>query len=340
MEWLAEIEAEDIPPDDDFFALDKEKRRIDKALRGGLFMIFTNQEALHQLLSLWTSWQADRKLPRGLGGWKTLFEQLRDIRPWGVRDRLLETGVLDDWRERVDHGQEVVHCEIELWFRQTSQLRRAARDRVATLVEGQEGHVVHESIVEDISHHAILAQLPIGAVRVLIESAEHEAALVQCEQIQFFRASGQMSVGLSDDDRADDEAPLGGVVPAGSPIVALLDGLPLQAHRRLEGRLVVDDPDDFEENYLANERRHGTAMASLILHGDLAAGEAALARPLYVRPILRPDPRDWRRPRHETVPEDTLVVDLVHRAVRRLFEGEGGDPPTAPDVAVINLSIG
>ena len=81
-------------------------------------------------------------------------------------------------------------------------------------------------------------------------------------------------------------------------------------------------------------------MASLILHGDLAAGEAALSRPLYVRPILQPDPRDWRPPRQESVPEDTLVVDLLHRAVRRLFEGEGDEPPVAPDVAVINLSIG
>lgn len=341
LEWLGEIEVEDIPPDDDFFALDDQgERRSDKALRGRLFMIFTNQEAHRQMLSLWATLQAGQKLPRGLGRWETLFDQLYDLRPWGVRDRLLETGALDDWRERVEHAQEVVPCEIELWYRQTPLHRQAVRDRVTALVEGQDGRVIHETVVEDIAYHALLAQLPIGAVRGVVESAAHETALVQCEQIQFFRASGQMSAVLPDDDREDDGAPLGGAAPTGSPIVALLDGLPLQAHRRLEGRLVVDDPDDFEEDYPANERCHGTAMASLILHGDLVAGEVALARPLYVRPILRPDPRDWRGPRQETVPEDTLVVDLVHRAVRRLFEGEGGEPPAAPDVAVINLSIG
>ncbi|MGH9890891.1 MAG: S8 family peptidase, partial [bacterium] len=124
MEWLGEIEEEDIPPDDDFFALDDQReRRPDKTLRGRLFMIFTNQEALRQMLSLWATWQAGQKLPRGLGRWKTLFEQLRDVRPWGVRDRLLETGVLDDWRERVEHAQDVVPCEIEVWYRQTPQLR-------------------------------------------------------------------------------------------------------------------------------------------------------------------------------------------------------------------------
>jgi hypothetical protein len=35
-----------------------------------------------------------------------------------------------------------------------------------------------------------------------------------------------------------------------------------------------------------------------------------------------------------------LVVDLVHRAVRRLFEEESGEPAAAPQVCVVNLSIG
>ena len=82
-------------------------------------------------------------------------------------------------------------------------------------------------------------------------------------------------------------------------------------------------------------------MASLIVHGDMAAPEPPLSRPLYVRPILRPDPRGWRDS-DESVPEDALVVDLVHRAVRRLFDDDRGDGvgAIAPHVAVINLSIG
>ena len=49
-------------------------------------------------------------------------------------------------------------------------------------------------------------------------------------------------------------------------------------------------------------------------------------------------PRGWNG--KEAVSDDTLVVDLLHRAVRRLFEGEGDEPAVSPDVAVINLSIG
>ncbi|HEV8578315.1 MAG TPA: S8 family peptidase [Thermoanaerobaculia bacterium] len=340
MEWLGEIEEEDIPPDDDFFVLDShDEARPDKALRGRLFMVFTNQLALRQMLSLWASWQRNQRLPYGLGRWKTLFEQLRDVRLWGVRDRLLETGVLDDWNERIVHGQDFVPVEIELWFRQSPQQRRSARDRVEDLIVREEGLILHEVLLEDISYHALLARIPIGAVRTLVEETHEEAELIKCEQIQFFRASGQMVAVLPDDERQYEGRPLG-AGPAGQPIVALFDGLPLQAHRRLEGRLIVDDPDDFEAQYPANERRHGTSMASLILHGDLSAGEDSLARPLYVRPVLRPDDRDWRTPRYETMPEDTLEVDLLHRAVRRLFEGEGNERPVAPEVSVINFSIG
>ena len=132
MEWLAEVEQEEIPPDDDFFALDKGgQRRPDETLRGRVFMVFANQAALRQMLSLWGDWQSNKRLPHGLGKWKDLFRQLRDVRPWGVQDRLLETGILDDWRERVEYGQEVVPCEIELWYRRNPEDRRMARNRVA-----------------------------------------------------------------------------------------------------------------------------------------------------------------------------------------------------------------
>ena len=92
-------------------------------LSGRLFMVFANQAALDQMLSLWRSWQGGRSLARGLGPWATLFAQLRDVRRWGVQDRLHETGVLDDWRERVEHGEETVPCELELWHRGSEATR-------------------------------------------------------------------------------------------------------------------------------------------------------------------------------------------------------------------------
>ena len=338
MEWLAEVENQEIPPDDDFFALaDSGDAQPSKPLRGRIFMVFVDQKALQQMLALWRRWRSQQKLEDRK--WKQLFQQLHDVRHWGVQDRLHETGVLDDWRERVEHGEEVVPCEIELWHRQDLAQRRVARNRVSGLVEALGGQIVAESNIEEIAYHALLVRLPVAEIRPLIESFDRQIRLVQCEQIQFFRASGQMSSSLPDYLQTQDEQALPETRAAGHPVVALLDGLPLQEHRRLQGRLIVDDPDGFEIDYPASTRRHGTAMASLILHGDMAEGDDVFPRPLYVRPILQQDSRDWLN-QTETVPEGILVVDLIRRAVRRLFEGEGNEPPVAAEVAVVNLSIG
>ena len=130
-----------------------------------------------------------------------------------------------------------------------------------------------------------------------------------------------------------------GNLPTGAPVVAVLDGLPLENHRLLAGRLIVDDPDGWASEYPAIDRQHGTGMASLIIHGDLNEGSNPLSRPVYVRPIMKPIA--WKEsPRPEEVPNDVLSVDYIHRAVKRIMEGEGDDEATAPTVKIINLSIG
>lgn len=339
MEWLGEIEEDDIPPDDDFFSLDTKGKKKEKILRGRIFLVFTNQRALEQMLSLWRLWKEGKPLAKEFSKWNKVFELLRDIRPWGVNDRLAETGVLSDWRERIDHGKEVVPCEIELWYRRSATTRESAEERVRELVREQGGRILRAAIIEEINYHALLAELPIAAIEVILRGQYEDVALIQSEKIQFFRATGQMAALVPESARITDNS-VHDYRPRGNPIIALLDGLPLQNHRLLARHLIIDDPDDYTAIYQAQERRHGTAMASLIINGELDSPGPPLSRPLYVRPILQPDVRDWRTPREETVPENVLIVDLIHRAVRRLFEGEGEEPPVAEDVCIINLSIG
>ncbi len=59
--------------------------------------------------------------------------------------------------------------------------------------------------------------------------------------------------------------------------IALLDGLPCSNHDALAGRLVVEDPDGLGDEYPLSSRNHGTAIASLIIHGDLSARGGRLA---------------------------------------------------------------
>lgn len=338
LEWLGEIEEEDIPPDDDFFALDSKGRRsAGKALRGRLFVVFSDQAALREILSLWRRWKRGQQLPRNFGRWAAVFAQLRDVRPWGVKDRLNETGVLDDWADRLKHNETIL-AQVELWFRANEGQRQLDEQRVRALVEEAGGTVVERTEIEPIGHHALLISLPASTVKKILK--QPSVALVQCERIQFFRALGQMAASI---DRADglgrDTSPASAPTPTGLPVAGMFDGFPQQNHRRLAGRLVIDDPEDFESQAQVAHRVHGTGMGSLIIWGDLADAAAPIPTPLFVRPIMVPDPRDWVSNR-ESVPSGTMVEDLVHRATRRMFDGEGGEIPTAPTVRVINLSVG
>lgn len=338
LEWLGELEVDEIAPDQDFF----DESHPDKELSGRLYLVITNYQALVEMLSLWRRYQADpdMQFERGFAKFRDVFLCLKDIRRWDVQDRLLETGVLDAWREDLEHdGNRLIRFETELWFRGSSEKRQVSEAQVSNLVQQFGGSILSQSVLEGIAYHGLLAELPANAISAIVENPTTE--LVKCDNVMFFRPVGQMAVG---DRPVEGEIENGTfedmLLPTGDPVIALLDGLPLANHRLLAGRLVIDDPDNWETDYAAAERIHGTSMASLIVHGDLNEAAPPLSRPIYVRPIMKPMPNDFQTPRLEYVPDDILVVDLIHRAVKRLFEGDAGEEPVAPRIKVINLSIG
>ena len=339
--WLGEVEREPFPPEYGFEDL-KDPR---KELNGQLFLAMTDQLAQQQLLSYFDQWRdyPERSFPRGLARLKEIFAHLHTVRTWDAEDRLRETGVLEDWQDRVESGQEIVPFEVELWFREDPERLRQAESHVRSIIESLDGEVVSRCVISAIAYHGILARLPVARIREVVElpDVRQDVRLLQCESIRHIRPVGQCAVRWPEDIRDGDigNAEPGTDQPAGEPIVALLDGLPLAAHQLLKGRIAIDDPDGYEADYPASARRHGTAMASLIGHGDLNAAEAPASRPIYARPIMKPR-YDFSGDPVESIPEDVLPVDLIHRTVRRLYEPEGEQPPAAPSIRVINLSIG
>lgn len=336
-EWMGELEIDNIAPDQDFYDEEHPRKKLD----GRLYLVMTNQQALDEMLSLWQRYLANPNMQfeRGLTKFRDVFLKLKNIRRWDVQDRLLETGVLANWKEDLEYdGDRVIQFEAELWFRRSDDLRLISANQVTNLVQQEGGRILSQSVIEGIAYHGMLAELPAKAIQAIVENPTTE--LVKCENIMFFRPVGQMVVG--------DKSPEGDVeiaqieempMPTGDPIVALFDGLPLTNHSLLAGRLHIDDPDDWAADYAASERVHGSAMASLIVHGDLNQPQPPLARPVYVRPIMKPM-NGFTTPRREGVPENCLAVDLIHRAVKRLFEGDQEEGPVAPQIKVINLSIG
>lgn len=339
LEWLTEQSENEIPADDDFHRIEGNQKAN---LGGRLYLIMSNQKGISQLLSLWDTFKSNPDSPnfeRGRTKWRDLFRHLKNIRHWGPEDRLRETGLLEDWKERVELAEETINIEVELWYRNKLDERTKAQSTIEALIKEMEGKVLSSAIIEGVPYHAILAHLPIKAVEAILNKPE--TRLVQSDQVMFFKPVGQ-SVSITPKD-----APIilptldrSAKKPTGDPIVALLDGMPLANHRKLVGYIIVDDPDEFSKKYTVQDRMHGTTMASLIINGELAANEDVLAKPIYARPILEPGPQYPQGQRKENLPSNRLFIDLIHCAVRRLFEEEGSEPPVAPKIKIINLSIG
>lgn len=329
LEWLGEFDDEDISPDEDF----RDEDHPDDGLPTRVYLTFANQQSIGELLRLWNLWKAQGHagLPTRWKKWGHLFKQLQTVRAWGPEDRVAETGLLEDLHARVALGRERIPLQVELWFRRTDAARRAAQERVSALIVNAGGTVLAERVLVEIGYHGLLADLPIAAVRVIGQM--RDAELVVSQEVMFYRPCGQ---GAEPTHASSDPVigtPRAGALPSGDPVIAVLDGLPIENHELLAGRVNVDDPDDWSPSYAIPDRRHGTQIASLIIHGDLGEQGPPLATPILLRPVTRTAPNIIG----EAIPEDQLTVDLIHRAVVRLLDPQNG---IARSVRVINISLG
>ena len=169
LEWLGDFEHDDLFPEHGF----EDEANPQKRLRGQLFLVMTDQRALHEMQRLFCRWRADSsaRFPHGLANLKRAFAHLYTIRPWGIEDRIRETGLLQDWNERLQFGSEVVPFEAELWFRRDPRRRRKAELYLRSIVEASGGQIVSQCIIPDIDYHAILGRLPSNQVAEVIDQS-------------------------------------------------------------------------------------------------------------------------------------------------------------------------
>ena len=320
---------------------DKISENKEKGISGRLYLSMSNKRAMEKVISLWNQWDSrDKKLPRPYGKWATIFRQVRTIRKWDIQDRLRETGIIEYWKEELELKKDTalkIPFEIELWYkRDDDKKRRDIQEKIEKLISEGNGNVIASCTISEIHFHAIRAELPPESIKKVINS--EYTHIFRSNDVMFFRPVGQCNVEIyHEGEEGDFQA--GNV--SGDPVVAIFDGDPFVNHALLENRLILDDSDDFGSAYQANERKHGTAMASLICHGELDANEEPLMRPVYFRPIMKPDPEDFiNKSRKERIPKEYFLEDIIERSVRRIFEGDGTQEAVAPTVKIINLSIG
>ena len=334
LEYLGD-EALEFDPDEDFAEADDRRgregqRRLDRPVRGRLYLTMPDTRALQELLSLWNRHQSGQVPGYGNQPWFDLFDQLHRLRAWGPEDRLPDDTVAH-LKERLEDGSDDVRLEVELWWRGNT---RRVHSRFVEAVQAADGRIVHQASIPEIGYRAALVDVPATEVRRL--AAREEVALAICDDIMLIRPQSTAAF-PTDAKETDAGRPIGQpAMPEGPPIVALFDGVPVQAHQLLDRRIEFDDPDNLADQSIVSKRFHGTEMSSLVIHGDRNLGETPLTRPIYLRPVLYA-PESGRE---ETTQPDRLLVDTIYRAVLRMREGEDEAPQQAPEVFVVNLSLG
>ncbi len=327
MEWMGDWD--DIGSADDNFYIEGNR---DRTLQQKLYFTMTDHAALQQMLNLWNIYQrGDQSFPRGLTGFRDVFARLRDVRLWDVRDRFVETGVADVWADLLRNHVETIRFEIELWYRDQEDKRREAESVVRGIIDSYGGRVISSSIYSEISYHGLLAECPAVGIREMMDNQDN--ALFDANQVMWIRATGQ-TLARSDLSEIAEEIMPESTLPAREPVVALFDGLPLSGHALIHDRIEINDIYSIEGQYEVLDRKHGTEMASIIIHGDLNNRQMPLSSLLYVCPILHPV-RTVDGSVDEVVPDDKLFVDVIHEAVLEIVNN-----PAYNSIRIINLSIG
>lgn len=341
LEWIFDSETEPFDPDDDFYQVDStSNEKLDTSLNGKLYCVMSNQQAMSQLLSLWKRYKNGETnvFKRGFTGLRDVFTHIKDLRKWDARDRIEETHALEYWRESLElDGDSPVPFEIELFFRSNAEKRNNSAETIRREIQSIEGHIIQECVIDEIFYHGMLVELPRASIESLVNRYE-EIELSQVDDIMFFRPVCQsvfVSATNSEIYDSAEEASL----PTGDAVIAVFDGMPMQNHRLIRGRVIIDDPDDYASGYESKYRIHGTSMVSFAIYGDMKRNDTPISSPVYVRPILRPKQCGVDKIT-ECVPDDKMFIDVLHRAVKRMMEGDGQGSATAPNTKVINLSIG
>ena len=186
--------------------------------------------------------------------------------------------------------------------------------------------MVSRARIKEIGYHACLVDLPVSEVRTILD----RQGVATVESVMHIRPQSMATKLETGDAEPIDGVPQ--IDALGVPILALLDGVPVANHPLLARHLSVDDPFGLESLTAVADRKHGTAMASLIVHGDRNRGGSPLPRKIHVLPVMMAEPGH-----DEIFLCVCLIVDVIYQAVRSMRVGAEA---SAPEVLIVNLSLG
>lgn len=332
LEWLATEtttgDAEEVEADDDAASTPPENQAPQR-----LYLTMPTEQALRRLLKQWKLYA--RGEPYGDDGqrelWK-LFGYLHDLRVWSVKDRL--DPALSAYVANIlgDDPDEFVTVDLDLWYRNEDERRDKSLETLNEMLEEVHGELLDQVDIPEIRYQGARIRVPGDVAQELVNGhgriAESKDVMTIRPQSAFeSQIEGETVLTATTLDDPD---------LTGDCIAALLDGYPVDQHRLLAHRLHVVEVDVSGARAPAQTREHGTAMASLIIHGDLKAPDTRpLNRPLAVLPVLVAPTVDDR----ETIPAGKMPIGVIYRALKTITASNLRVNPELRRVVVVNHSI-
>jgi hypothetical protein len=311
---------------------DSDTDDIDTAM-SRMYLTMPTIDGMQRLLAMWNRFIDGKQPEKSEKDWWKIFGYLSEIRPWNAIDRITPTTQAFIDRQLGENPHSPVRLEVDLWFRGVSELRDGAHEALKGILSAVGGRIVDYATIEQIRYQVALVEVPpeeAGHVRSRSGTVAQADQIMSIRPQSLFRSTPESEGGEAADPITTDD-----VAQLGPAVAAILDGYPIANHQLLAGRVEVEEVDITGTMAPVDRRYHGTAIASLIIHGDLAAGEAPISRKLKVVPVLAA-PQDLS---DERTPSDFLSIGLIYRAVQALKAGADGNPPRGPNVVIINHSI-
>jgi subtilase family protein len=300
-----------------------------------LYATMPTVESFDRLLALWRGYLQNSPAPRGSAPWWNLFSLLIELRPWGPEDRFPESARAAITERLPFNDDDEAIIELEIWPSANKDKRVGWRQETEDKILALGGRIIDRSSIagDGFIYEAILVGLDTGILKEIIANPFALNGLATLEGIQFILPQTIAQTPLAEVGEDESTIPIGASFGEDMPIrAALFDGTPVAAHPALEGGVEIEDVHDLVRQSQVDQRYHATSMASLILRGDLKDDGSPVTDTRLVSVPLLVDSNGGA-----SSPPEKLFVDVLHTALIHVF---AGDEPLAPQVFVINFSIG
>lgn len=338
-------------PDEDFWYPKKvdSNREPDtkKEIAFKIYAVTFTVRAGENFLKLWKLWSSEcKEIPdkcKSYRFFRKIFPHIREIRRWNVDDQLNYQNFSGDLKQRIESGETgPFNFEIELIYSDDEHRRKMRYKSLEERVLENGGKIIDgPCCLPEIRYHAVMVQIPAQQVN---DFMQHPAFKIAGDGIFYFKLRGQSASEFTHEfDESyvftDDELEKTKATPPllSSPVIMVMDGYPLENHALLENRLEIRTSDDFnEEVYPSSSRYHGTAISSLVLHGDIRASSSLNQRIVFV-PINKIHHR-FEFPIEE-IPDDKITVGYIYNLLVEHLKGSNREWRES-GILVINFSQG